>query len=46
MEEVHVKSDFTLIGQLSYEPGTDNALGGAGIRLYQAVDPTFRWSWC
>jgi hypothetical protein len=39
MDEVHVTSDFTLIGQLRYEPDADNALGGAGIRLYQGVDP-------
>ena len=39
MENVYVTSDFTLIGQLCYEPGTDSALGGAGVRLYQGVDP-------
>jgi hypothetical protein len=39
MEEVHVTSDFTLIGQLCYEPGAGNALGGAGVRLYQDVNP-------
>ena len=38
MDSVHVTSDFTLIGQLCYEPGT-GTLGGAGIRLYQGVDP-------
>jgi hypothetical protein len=39
MEEVHVKSDFTLIGQLAYEVSANEALSGAGIRLYQGVDP-------
>jgi len=37
MDKVYVKTDFTLIGQLCYEPG--KGLGGAGIRLYQGVDP-------
>jgi hypothetical protein len=41
MEKIYVESDFTLIGQLRYEPGAaDDALSGAGIRLYQGVDPT------
>ena len=39
MEEIYVTSDFTLIGQLAYEVTEDDALGGAGIRLYQGVDP-------
>jgi hypothetical protein len=38
MDKVYVRSDFTLIGQLSYEPG--KGLGGAGIRVYQGVDPS------
>ncbi len=33
MDEVYVTSDFTLIGQLRYEPSADDAIGGAGIRL-------------
>jgi hypothetical protein len=37
MEEIYVKSDFTLVGQLCYEPGA--ALDGAGVRLYRGVDP-------
>jgi hypothetical protein len=37
MDKVYVKSDFTLIGQLCYEQG--KGLDGAGIRLYQGVDP-------
>jgi hypothetical protein len=39
MDEVYVKGDFTLIGQLCYEVSADKALDGAGIRLYQGVDP-------
>jgi hypothetical protein len=39
MEEIHVTSDFTLIGQLCYEVTAEKALGGAGVRLYQGVDP-------
>jgi hypothetical protein len=37
MDKVYVRSDFTLIGQLAYELG--KGLGGAGIRVYQGVDP-------
>jgi hypothetical protein len=39
MEEIYVASDFKLIGQLTYDVKQDDALGGAGIRLYQSVDP-------
>ena len=39
MDEVKVSSDFTLIGQLVYEAAAGRVLGGAGIRLYQGVDP-------
>ena len=39
MEEIYVKTDFTLVGQIAYEPGIDPAIGGAGVRLYQGVDP-------
>jgi len=39
MDKLYVANDFTLVGQLCYEPGADNVLGGAGVRLYQGVDP-------
>ena len=42
MEEVYVRSDFTLIGQVCYEPGIERALHGAGIRLYENVDPAHK----
>jgi hypothetical protein len=37
MDKVYVRSDFTLIGEMCYEPG--KGLGDAGIRMYQGVDP-------